>query len=93
MAIQHTLSIIKPDAVGKNLIGKIVAQVEGEGAVFEGIAGVPMWRFFTNSAFIAIMATFGTLISSSMAAYAFARLKLTGKKWLGFYLRDPKEYR
>ncbi|WP_062078212.1 carbohydrate ABC transporter permease [Demequina globuliformis] len=46
--------------------------------VFEGIAGVPMWRFFANSAFIAIMATFGTLLSSSMAAYAFARIKFKG---------------
>ncbi|WP_371328305.1 carbohydrate ABC transporter permease [Demequina sp. NBRC 110056] len=46
--------------------------------VFEGIAGVPMWRFFTNSAIIAIAATFGTLLSSSMAAYAFARIRFRG---------------
>ena len=31
MAIERTLSIIKPDAVEKNLIGKIVARFEAEG--------------------------------------------------------------
>ncbi|WP_084100741.1 MULTISPECIES: carbohydrate ABC transporter permease [unclassified Demequina] len=46
--------------------------------VMEGIAGVPLWRFFANSAVIAIAATAGTLISSSMAAYAFARIRFKG---------------
>ncbi|MFV0632629.1 carbohydrate ABC transporter permease [Demequina sp.] len=46
--------------------------------VFEGIAGVPMWRFFANSAVIAIAATAGTLLSSAMAAYAFARIRFKG---------------
>ena len=31
MAIERTLSIIKPDATGKNLIGKIVGRFEQEG--------------------------------------------------------------
>jgi len=31
MAIERTLSIIKPDATGKNLVGKIVARFESEG--------------------------------------------------------------
>lgn len=31
MAIERTLSIIKPDAVGRNLVGKICAQLEGGG--------------------------------------------------------------
>jgi nucleoside-diphosphate kinase len=31
MAIERTLSIIKPDAVAKNVIGKIVARFEGAG--------------------------------------------------------------
>ncbi|WP_353808993.1 carbohydrate ABC transporter permease [Agromyces sp. SYSU T00194] len=46
--------------------------------VLEGIAGVPLWRFFANSLFIAVMATIGTLLSSSMAAYAFARVNFRG---------------
>ena len=31
MAIERTLSIIKPDATGKNLIGRIIARFEEEG--------------------------------------------------------------
>jgi nucleoside-diphosphate kinase len=31
MAIEKTLSIIKPDATGKNLVGKIIARFEAEG--------------------------------------------------------------
>ena len=31
MAVERTLSIIKPDAVGKNAIGRIVARVEAAG--------------------------------------------------------------
>lgn len=31
MAVERTLSIIKPDAVGKNLIGKIYSRFEGNG--------------------------------------------------------------
>ncbi|HHX83439.1 MAG TPA: nucleoside-diphosphate kinase, partial [Pseudomonadaceae bacterium] len=31
MAVERTLSIIKPDAVGKNVIGKIVSRFEAGG--------------------------------------------------------------
>jgi nucleoside-diphosphate kinase len=31
MAVERTLGIVKPDAVGKNLIGKVVAHLEGAG--------------------------------------------------------------
>ncbi len=31
MAVERTLSIIKPDAVGKNVIGQIIARFEGAG--------------------------------------------------------------
>ncbi|GAA1055208.1 sugar ABC transporter permease [Agromyces luteolus] len=46
--------------------------------VLEGIAGVPLWRFFANSTFIAVMAVIGTLFSSALAAYAFARVQFKG---------------
>ncbi len=46
--------------------------------VVEGIGGTPLWRFFANSLFIAVMAVIGTLISSALAAYAFARIKFRG---------------
>ncbi|MET4157188.1 carbohydrate ABC transporter permease [Agromyces sp. PvR057] len=46
--------------------------------VVEGIAGIPLWRFFANSLFIAVMAVIGTLFSSALAAYAFARITFRG---------------
>ncbi|GAA5087804.1 carbohydrate ABC transporter permease [Microbacterium yannicii] len=46
--------------------------------VADGIAGVPMWRFFLNSFIIAASSVVGVLISSSLAAYAFARIQFKG---------------
>lgn len=37
MAIERTLSIIKPDAVGKNVIGQIIARFESEGLRIGGL--------------------------------------------------------
>ena len=50
--------------------------------VLDGIAGIPLWRFFANSVFLAVMSVVGTIVSSSMAAYAFARVKFKGQKIL-----------
>ncbi len=46
--------------------------------VMEGIAGVPMWRFFANSLLIAAGSVIGTVLSSALAAYAFARIQFKG---------------
>jgi multiple sugar transport system permease protein len=46
--------------------------------VLEGIGGVPLWRFFANSLIIAIAAVVGTVASSALAAYAFARVQFKG---------------
>lgn len=46
--------------------------------VMEGIAGVPMWQFFWNSLVLAVGAVVGTVISSALAAYAFARIQFKG---------------
>lgn len=46
--------------------------------VVEGIGGTPLWRFFTNSLVIASLSVIGTLVSSSMAAYAFGRIRFKG---------------
>ncbi|HJA05082.1 MAG TPA: carbohydrate ABC transporter permease [Candidatus Microbacterium stercoravium] len=46
--------------------------------VMDGIGGVPMWRFFMNSTILAVSAVIGTLFSSSLAAYAFARIRFKG---------------
>jgi multiple sugar transport system permease protein len=47
--------------------------------VFDGVAGIPLATFFLNSLLLAVGAVVGTVISSSMAAYAFARLEFRGR--------------
>jgi multiple sugar transport system permease protein len=47
----------------------------------DGLAGISVWRFFGNSVIVAVGAVIGNLISCSLAAYAFARLR--------FRLRGP----
>ncbi|WP_404434703.1 carbohydrate ABC transporter permease [Microbacterium lacus] len=46
--------------------------------VLEGIAGVPLWKFFANSLLIAVVSVIGTVVSSAMAAYAFGRIQFKG---------------
>jgi multiple sugar transport system permease protein len=45
----------------------------------EGVAGVSIWSFFRNSLVLAALAVVGTVASSAMAAYAFARLQFRGR--------------
>lgn len=54
---------------------------------WKGVAGVPFWRFFLNSFLICTISVAATVISCSMAAYAFARLDFFMKKvWFGIML-------
>ncbi|MCP2635966.1 carbohydrate ABC transporter permease [Microbacterium sp. HD4P20] len=46
--------------------------------VMDGIAGTPMWKFFLNSLIIAVGSVIGTVVSSALAAYAFARIQFKG---------------
>lgn len=39
-----------------------------------------IWRAYMNSLFIGLTSTFGTLFTSSLAAYAFAKLRFKGSK-------------
>ena len=55
--------------------------IENYGDVFRA---VPFVLFFLNSLKIAAAATFGQVITSSMAAYAFARIKFPGRDALFF---------
>lgn len=48
-------------------------------AVFDFENGL-LWRAYLNSLIIALAATFGTLITSSLAAYAFAKIRFKGSK-------------
>jgi ABC-type glycerol-3-phosphate transport system permease component len=43
------------------------------------LSGVPFWRFFINSGYVVLMNTIGHLISCTLVAYGFARLRAPGK--------------
>ena len=47
-----------------------------------GISNIPFSTFTWNSLYISVLATLGTIISASLAAYAFARCKF---KLRGFW--------
>jgi multiple sugar transport system permease protein len=45
----------------------------------EGVAGISVWRLFGNSLLLAVGSVLGTVASSALAAYAFARLRFRGR--------------
>ncbi|MFP3989870.1 carbohydrate ABC transporter permease [Streptomyces sp. E11-3] len=48
----------------------------------DGIADIPISTFFYNSTFLAVGSVVGVLFSSSLAAYAFAKIRFTGRNLL-----------
>lgn len=47
---------------------------------WKGFAGISFGKFFTNSLFITVIGTIGSVFSSSFIAFGFARLKFKGRK-------------
>ena len=47
--------------------------------VFDGVVGIGIGRFFWNSVVLAVLSVVGTVASSALAAYAFARLRFRGR--------------
>ncbi|MGC5172830.1 carbohydrate ABC transporter permease [Microbacterium sp. DT81.1] len=74
------LSTFKPNGEFGSNMGLLPNNptLENYAKVSEGIAGVPMWRFFANSLLIAVVSVIGTVFSSALAAYAFARVHFKG---------------
>jgi len=74
------LSTFKPNAEFGQNMGLLPNSptIDNYLKVLEGIAGVPMWKFFLNSFIIAIGSVIGTVLSSALAAYAFARIQFKG---------------
>ncbi|MEV3855671.1 carbohydrate ABC transporter permease [Streptomyces sp. NPDC050095] len=72
---------------GKQIIGSldlfpadpVLDNVKG---LADGIAGISISTFFLNSLFYAGMAVVGVVISSSLTAYAFAKIPFRGRKLL-----------
>jgi pectin-derived oligosaccharide transport system permease protein len=48
----------------------------------DGIADIEIWTFFQNSLFYALGSVAGVLISCSLTAYAFARIRFAGRNLL-----------
>ena len=54
---------------------------------WEGLAGVPFWRFVVNSLLVAAVCVAANLIACSLTAYAFARIDFRFKKvWFAIML-------
>ncbi|GAB3651657.1 carbohydrate ABC transporter permease [Glycomyces tarimensis] len=49
-------------------------------SAFDGLAGVPLWRFFWNSTLIAGLSVLGIVLSCSITAYALGRLLFPGRR-------------
>lgn len=75
------ISSFKPNNMIFSDLGLIPKAVTTENYVtgWKGYAGTSFGRFFANSLIMSAVAIIGNLISCSMAAYAFARLKFTGR--------------
>ncbi len=56
-----------------------VVTIENYISGWKGYAGTTFGRFFANSLFMCVVAIVGNLITCTMTAYAFARLKFSGK--------------
>ena len=51
---------------------------------WQGIAGIPFWRFTLNSVIVTVVSVAGTIFCSLLAAYAVSRLKFKGANfWFG----------
>ncbi|WP_434740603.1 carbohydrate ABC transporter permease [Micromonospora sp. SH-82] len=55
-------------------------QIQNYGSGWTALAS-PFGHYMINSAIVVLGAIIGNLVSCSMAAYAFARLEFTGKRW------------
>jgi len=53
---------------------------------FKVAQAIPITKYFLNSTLVAVLTTIGQIIVSSMAAYAFARLKFKGRDSLFFII-------
>lgn len=61
------------------LIPKVV-KISNYTTGWRGFTGITFATFFRNSFLITVIATFGTVISSSLVAYSLARVKYKGQK-------------
>ena len=75
------LSTFKPSAqiVGNAQLLPREVTVENYERALSGIGGVSFWTFFQNSTILAVASVIGVVLSSALAAYAFARISFPGR--------------
>lgn len=81
-AVWMVMSSFKP---GNEIIGSVslipsAATFDNYAKVLGGIGGVSFWTFAANSLFLAIASVVGVVLSCSVTAYAFARIRFRGSK-------------
>lgn len=67
------------DIVGRNAVIPESWTLDNYRSALDGIGRVPAWVFFRNSIVISGLSVVGVLVSCSLAAYAFARLRFPGR--------------
>ena len=81
-ALWMFMSSLKPtsDIVGNVSLLPVGASLDNFSKALEGIGGVSFWTFFWNSMILAVLSVVGIALSSSVTAYAFARIDFPGRK-------------
>ncbi|MFE6647464.1 carbohydrate ABC transporter permease [Nocardioides sp. NPDC057772] len=75
------LSAFKPseEIVGNVNLFPETWTLDNFSTAMDGIGGVTFWRFFQNSMLLAVASVIGIVLSSSITAYAFARMEFPGR--------------
>lgn len=81
-AVWMVMSSFKPgnQIIGNTSILPETWTLENYVTAFGGIGGVPFSSFVWNSVVLAVLSVVGTVASSAVAAYAFARVPFPGRK-------------
>ncbi len=80
-ALWMVASAFKPNSeiIGNSAIWSANFSADNFFNAMDGIGGVSTLTFFTNSLILALGAVVGTILSASVSAYAFARIKFPGR--------------
>ncbi|MEP7766220.1 carbohydrate ABC transporter permease [Sanguibacter sp. 25GB23B1] len=81
-ALWMLMSSLKPTS---EIIGNISlipenASFDNFAKALSGIGGVSFWTFFMNSVILAVSSVVGVILSSTITAYAFARISFPGRQ-------------
>ncbi|GAB7192700.1 carbohydrate ABC transporter permease [Kineococcus sp. NUM-3379] len=76
------MSSLKPtnQIIGNASLLPTDASLDNYRRALAGIGGISSWTFAWNSLFLAILSVIGTVLSSAVTAYAFARIDFVGRK-------------